>query len=371
MKIYFLLLIEVIFSFISKTNNEDLINQVYISNEDQTNYNLNQIYINKLNSTHFSCDNNKKILSLDKFNDNYCDCEDGSDENQTNACVNGKFYCHNHLYFSKIISTSKIGDGICDCCDGADEPNLNCLNECLYLSNLEYKKYLSDFNILSSILDSYSEESTTGYFNDTFIYISEINKTYNTIKNLYQDKILIERYLNSKTIQKDESVISQGDLDKILTIINNKINKLKNELIEEEDNIYSLIKMGTFSEILGQNKLKLNFDDYSCELTKNRFYCRDESRHSKSATRIERLNFGQLSHIENNVAIFNKGYDCKGYPGVSMTAEIIFLCGKKDEFKLNYIDNLCFYSFYYYTYLACNNAQINNILQKIDLIINH
>ena len=45
MKIYFLLLIEVIFSFISKTNNEDLINQVYISNEDQTNYNLNQIYI--------------------------------------------------------------------------------------------------------------------------------------------------------------------------------------------------------------------------------------------------------------------------------------------------------------------------------------
>ena len=83
------------------------------------------------------------------------------------------------------------------------------------------------------------------------------------------------------------------------------------------------------------------------------------------------LNFGQLSYIKNNVAVFNKGYECKGYPGVSMTAEINFLCDKKDAFKLNYIDNLCFYSFFYYTYLACNNEQINNIIKKIDAILYH
>ena len=371
MKFYFLFLFEFTFSFISKLNKKEIENEIIMDDLAQNNYNLNQIYINKLNSTHFSCDNNQKILTLDKFNDNYCDCEDGSDENQTNACANGKFFCNNHLYFSKIISTSKINDGICDCCDGADEPKLNCLNECLYLSNLEYKKYLSNFETLTSVLDSYSEESTKEYFNDTFIYINEINNTYNKIKNLYKDKILIERYLNSKTIKKDESIISKGDLDKILTIINNKINKYRNELIEEEDNIYSLIKMGTFSELLGQNKLKVNFDDYSCELSRNRFYCKDENRNSKSAKRFETLNFGQLNYIKNNTAIFNKGYNCKGYPGVSMTAEIIFLCGKKDDFQLNYNDNLCFYSFYYFTYLACNNAQINNLLQKIELILDH
>ena len=39
------------------------------------------------------------------------------------------------------------------------------------------------------------------------------------------------------------------------------------------------------------------------------------------------FNLGYVN-IKNNAAIFNKGYDCKGYPGVSMTAEIIFLCGK-------------------------------------------
>ena len=370
MKTYYLLLIQFAFSFISKLNNDNSDkNKINIlTNND---FNLNQIYIHKINSTHFSCDDNKKILSIDKFNDNYCDCEDGSDENLTNACLNGKFYCNNYLYYPKVISTSKINDGICDCCDGTDEPNLNCSNECLYYSHIEYKNFTSEFNILKSVLESYSEESTKEYFNDTFIYINEINNTYNQIKYLYQDKILIERYLNSKNIKKNESVISEGDLDKILSSIDKKIDKYKNDLIEEEDNIYSLIKMGAFSELLGQNKLKLNFDDYSCELTKNKFYCKDEVRNSKSARKIERLNFGQLSHIKDNVAIFNKGYDCKGYPGVSLTAEIIFLCGKKDVFKLNYIDNICFYSFYYYTYLACNNAQINNIIQKINDILNH
>ena len=370
MKTHFLLLIEFAFSFISKSYNEKS-EIILLNGLNQEEYESNQILITLINSTHFSCDNQNKILSLEKLNDNYCDCEDGSDENQTNACINGKYYCRNYLFFPKIISTSKLNDGICDCCDGSDEPNNNCSNACLYFSNQEYKKYNSEFEILREVLDSYNEETVKSYFDDTFNYINEINRTYNLLKDLYNDKILIERYLNSKTIKKDESVISRGDLDKILFSIDKKIKKYKNDLFEEEDNIYSLIKMSTFSELLGQNKLKLKFDDYSCELTKNRFYCKDEIRNSKSAKKLENLNFGQLSYIKNNVAIFNKGYDCKGYPGVSMTAEIIFLCDKKDSFKLNYIDNLCFYSFYYYTYLACNNEQINSILKKIDIILNH
>ena len=370
MKIYFLLLIQFTFPFISKSKNEFSEN-IEQNKLIENNNGVNHIYINTINSTHFSCDNNKKILSFEKLNDNYCDCEDGSDENKTNACFKGKYYCNNYLYFPKIISTSKINDEICDCCDGSDETKFNCLNTCLYLSNIEYKKYANDFDILRLVLDSYNEEITKEYFNDTFIYIKEINKTYNMIKDLYKDKILIERYLNSKAIKKDESVISSGDLDKILVSIDKKINKYKNDLIEEEDNIYSLIKMGTFSELLGQNKLKLKFEDYNCELTKNRFYCKDEEKNSKSSKKLGNLNFGQLSHIKNNVAVFNKGYECKGYPGVSLTAEIIFLCDKKDSFKLNYIDNICFYSFLYYTYLACNNEQINKVLKNIDAILFH
>jgi hypothetical protein len=37
-------------------------------------------YIEVLNKTHFLCDTNK-ILKLDKFNDDFCDCDDGVDEN--------------------------------------------------------------------------------------------------------------------------------------------------------------------------------------------------------------------------------------------------------------------------------------------------
>lgn len=33
------------------------------------------------NSTHFSCDKGNKILDMGKLNDDFCDCQDGSDEN--------------------------------------------------------------------------------------------------------------------------------------------------------------------------------------------------------------------------------------------------------------------------------------------------
>ena len=367
MKICFLFLIHFSFSFILKSNKDDTINIDY--SPLQNDFASPQIYINKINSTHFSCDNNTKIFPLEKFNDDFCDCDDGSDENQTNACHNGKFFCKNYLYKKKIISTSKLNDGICDCCDGSDvfDFNKKCPNECLYLSNIEYKKMIQEFDVLKATLDSYSEESTKEYFKDTFNYIKEINNIYYQIKNLYKDKILIERYINSKTIKKDESIISRGDLDRILTTINKKIDSLKSDLTEEEDNIHSLIFMGAYSELLGQNKLKLNFESYSCELTKNKFYCRVQ--YNNDNKKNTNLNFGQLSYIKNNVALFNNGYDCKGYPGVSLTAEIIFLCGKINLFKLNYNDNYCFYSFFYYTYLACNNAQIINIIKDINDII--
>ena len=370
MKICLLFLFQFVFSFIFKTDKEN--SNYNPSSPIQKDFNSSQKYITKINSSHFSCDNNTKIFPLEKFNDDFCDCEDGSDENKTNACLNGKFFCNNNLYLKKVISTSKLNDGICDCCDGSDEPIGKCPNQCLYLSNIEYKKIISEFEILKTTLNSYSEESTKEYFNDTFNYINVINSTYQQIKNLYEDKILIERYLNSNTIQKDESKISNNDLNSILSSINKKIDKLKKDLSDEEDNIHSLINMGAYSDLLGENKLKLNFDDYNCELTKNKFTCKLQFNNGVKAKKfLDNLYFGQLSYIKNNVAYFNQGYDCKGYPGVSLTAEIIFLCGQKNIFKLNYVDNLCFYSFFYYTYLACNNAQIKNMIEKIGDIINH
>jgi len=52
--------------------------------KDFENYKL----ANFINKTHFSCDNGNNILTLDKFNDDFCDCQDGSDENSKNYILN-------------------------------------------------------------------------------------------------------------------------------------------------------------------------------------------------------------------------------------------------------------------------------------------
>lgn len=52
----------------------------------------------------FFCIKSGKAISIDKLNDDYCDCEeDGSDEPETNACKNGLFYCtFQKRYFSEF-----------------------------------------------------------------------------------------------------------------------------------------------------------------------------------------------------------------------------------------------------------------------------
>lgn len=56
----------------------------------------------------FFCINTGKAIPIERLNDDYCDCEeDGSDEPETNACANGKFYCtyqKRFVYFTLLDS---------------------------------------------------------------------------------------------------------------------------------------------------------------------------------------------------------------------------------------------------------------------------
>ena len=67
-----------------------------------------------------TCPDGKRAL----INDDYCDCEDGSDEPGTSACSRKNvqkqtFRCKDG---SRTIYSSRVSDGITDCDDGSDEP---------------------------------------------------------------------------------------------------------------------------------------------------------------------------------------------------------------------------------------------------------
>jgi hypothetical protein len=88
--------------------------------------------IDLINQT-FACFDGSRIIDLSQINDDYLDCDDGSDEPGTGVSSIPQFYCQNTGTLPILIRRWSVGDGICDCCDGSDElsnPHSQCPNTC-------------------------------------------------------------------------------------------------------------------------------------------------------------------------------------------------------------------------------------------------
>ncbi|KAI8813715.1 glucosidase II beta subunit-like-domain-containing protein [Cladochytrium replicatum] len=90
-------------------------------------------YDAKLHPEGFVCDQPPRVVPWSVVDDDYCDCEDATDEPGTSACSGkgrgSKFVC---THAKSSVPSAWVDDGICDCCDGSDESSGLCANTCNY-----------------------------------------------------------------------------------------------------------------------------------------------------------------------------------------------------------------------------------------------
>ncbi|KAE8230582.1 hypothetical protein CF326_g4414 [Tilletia indica] len=93
----------------------------------------------------WKCLNSSQEIRHSAINNNFCDCEDGTDEPGTSACPQSRFYCANEGHIPAYILSSRVDDSVCDpeCCDGSDEadnPHKDCPNVCAKVGKAHREK---------------------------------------------------------------------------------------------------------------------------------------------------------------------------------------------------------------------------------------
>lgn len=156
----------------------------------------------------FTCLDGLRDIKYEQINDDFCDCEDGSDEPGTSACPNGIFHCTNAGHRPQNIPSSRVNDHICDCCDGSDEyaTDVKCVNNCSELGREEKHRQKARSELLKQGNQVRAELSLRGKAmkDEQRVRLEELKKSIATAEALK-----VER----ETIKKEAEALETAALD--------------------------------------------------------------------------------------------------------------------------------------------------------------
>lgn len=176
-------------------------NLVSASSQDPSNGHLIGVHPERRNhyelneGQSFKCLDGSGSIPLNFVNDDYCDCQDASDEPGTSACPHGQFFCPNVGYIQRLIPSAWVNDGQCDCCDASDEYNssVSCENTCGVLGKIyreEQEKHREIADQGSAIRSQYKEQARLKKEQNAQLldqYKRELSEKENAIKRLEEE----------------------------------------------------------------------------------------------------------------------------------------------------------------------------------------